>query len=248
MGTPQLTYGPRGTRYAGQLAYGHRLGYVESRAVETAAGVDFGLVVSEGSTDEGCVLGGLKPVGIAFRDHGQGMDESGEGRYEQKSIASIIDKDFVIVETVSTSGAYRDMVCYNTTTGAIVIGAPSATQKPIGWLAETVTAAGKIKIFVDAKMAFDFVSDATALALVAGDTEIAATWTDPTDADLNHLVVTAAVTSTGLEAARYEVAAAAEALTITGLTNATEYTVTVKAVDTVGNISAGVSDTETPSA
>src|SRR3982751_4507359 len=40
----------------------------DTRIVETAAGIGFGLAVSQGTADKGAVLGGAAPVGVSIRD------------------------------------------------------------------------------------------------------------------------------------------------------------------------------------
>ena len=254
MGNPQLTYGDRGAAHAGGLVYGTVRGLKLSKACETAAGINFGVVVSRGSTDDGCVVGGSTPIGVALRDHGQGMDALGVGMYAQKSLVSVIDKDFVWMETVSTSGAYRARVYYDTTTGsAIVTASPTATQKLIGYLGQTLTAAGLCKVFVDSDLsypisAFTPTAPVTELAAAIGDTQSVVTWVDPADADIDHIVVQTSVTATGAVVSTFNVAAAAETKTVASLTNGTEYTVSVWVLDDDGNSSAIVTDTVTPSA
>jgi hypothetical protein len=74
-----------------------------------------------------------------------------------------------------------------------------------------------------------------------GDAKVTLTWTDPTDADLDHIEIT---WSPG-EATPISVEGA-QTTTITGLTNGTVYTFTVKAVDEAGNKSAGETKALTP--
>ena len=249
-GTPILSYGPRVNKVEGNLAYDRVRGFEESRAAEGA--VQFGRIVTAGTTDDQCIEGGDGiPLGMALRDHGQGMDEDSEGQYDDESMVSIIDKDYVIISTVSTLGAYRDVVYYDESDGTIVVtDAPSATQHPIGYLAQTLTAAGLAKVYIDADTIKDVTppSEVTSLALTPGDTEIAVAWTDPTEGDLARVDVFCFVHATGLFVTKYELDPDDEAVTITGLTNSVEYRVTVRTVDESGNVSYGVSDTETPSA
>lgn len=248
-----ISYAARAKWYVGQVAYNSVRGFVHSRAAETAA-VTFGRVVCAGTNDKQCVMGGTTAVlGVALRDHVQGMDEDSVGQYEIGANVSIIDKDIVILETASTSGTYGQGVYFDTaaSTGVVVItSTPTATQKLIGYLKETVTAAGKIKVWVDSDLSKADAppQEVTALALTAGDTQLVAAWTDPTDTDLSYLLVTTYPTATGVIVDTRIVAAAAETTTITGLTNGTEYTVKVQAVDTTGNMSVGSTAAETPAA
>jgi len=253
MGSPQLTYGARGIAYAGALAYGKTRGICLSKACETVAGIPFGKVVSRGSSDKGCVIGGVKPFGVALRDHGQGMNESSDAYYERYAMVSIIDKDFVYVETVSSSGAYRARVYYDTSTGAIVVtDSPSGTQKLIGYLGQTLTAAGLVMIYVDTEMFYrqadleSDIEDAVDAAILAADidglvdtavedfvapgpvtalngtvanAQTVISWTDPVDTDIDYVKVEVSVTATGVVSSTRNVAAAAETVTVTGLSN-----------------------------
>ena len=40
----------------------------DSRIIETAAGIGFGLAVSQGVNDDGCIIGGSAPVGVTCAD------------------------------------------------------------------------------------------------------------------------------------------------------------------------------------
>ena len=150
MGTPQLTYGVRTDAFIGQFGYGHRQGIVRSRAAETAT-IDFGLVVSGGTDpDTQCVVGGTAPLGIALRDPAQPMvDATDDGQYIATDTVSIVDRDYVWVTTASTSGSYRDTVLYNEGTGALTVGTPDGTNKPIGYVEKPFTAAGLMLMYVD---------------------------------------------------------------------------------------------------
>jgi len=280
----QTSYNDRAVAQAGQMVYGKVRGILESKACGTAAGIDFGRVVGRGSADNVCVVGGQTPFGVARYDHGQGMDEDSEGRYEYKSMVSVVDKDYVYLNTVSTSGAYRAKVYYliaDSSSGAgdagtvVVTDAPGVNHRLIGYLGQTLTAAGLAKVYVDTDVYFnevacaaaaetaaedfldenqDAIDDATApapvtsLSAAVGNTQTVVTWTDPEDTDIDHMIVEVAVASTGVVDSRRRVAAAAETITIGSLSNGTEYAVYVWAVDTDGNYSAVETDTVTPSA
>ena len=150
--TPQLTYTQPADAVAGLPVNTTIRGFVTNRICEDAS-IDFGLAVFAGTTDDQATVTGTVPLGIAMKDPANEMDASEDGQYVQYGTMSIIDQDFVWVTTASTTGAYGATVCANLTTGVITIGAAVAgTTVEIGWLAETVTAAGLIKIFVDSRM------------------------------------------------------------------------------------------------
>lgn len=86
-------------------------------------------------------------------------------------------------------------------------------------------------------------ADVTSLELSAGDEQITVRWTDPSNDDLDEIGVS---WSPGGGSAN--VNPGDELYVITGLTNATLYTVTVVARDAVPNESSGAQDTATPAA
>jgi hypothetical protein len=81
----------------------------------------------------------------------------------------------------------------------------------------------------------------TSLTAVASDAAVTLTWTDPTAADLSVIRITR--TPGGAPA---EVAAGVETYTASGLTNGTEYSFSLVAVDAAGNASTAVVATATP--
>jgi hypothetical protein len=88
-------------------------------------------------------------------------------------------------------------------------------------------------------------AEVTDLAATNGDRESVLAWTDPTDADFDHVVITWDNGGTD----PVSVAKGVQTYTATGLTNGTEYTFTVKTADTTGNVSVtGVTTTATPAA
>ena len=85
------------------------------------------------------------------------------------------------------------------------------------------------------------ISNVTGLTATPANGKVTLNWTDPGDADFDHVEVTSSpVTST------YTVLNGTSTKEITGLTNGTAYTFTVKSVDTSGNKSSGESVTSTP--
>jgi hypothetical protein len=86
-------------------------------------------------------------------------------------------------------------------------------------------------------------AELSGLTGTAGDGSVTITWTDPPDADLDHIEIT--WTGGG---AVLKIAAGEQTRTITGLGNGTAYTFTLTAVDASGNKSAGQTITLTPAA
>jgi len=90
-------------------------------------------------------------------------------------------------------------------------------------------------------------ANASVLNATAGSTQISLSWTNPTDADFNGVEISWTPTG-GSPAQPLTVAKTATSQNITGLTNATSYTFTVKSVDTTGNKSSGTTLLQTPNA
>jgi endo-beta-N-acetylglucosaminidase D/chitodextrinase len=83
-------------------------------------------------------------------------------------------------------------------------------------------------------------AEVTVLKAAAGNGQLVLTWTNPADADFDHVVVTgAAITFSNITMGN-------QTATITGLTNGTEYTIKVQTVDVSGNVSAGAKVKGTP--
>jgi hypothetical protein len=88
-------------------------------------------------------------------------------------------------------------------------------------------------------------ADVTDLDGTPGDAELTLTWTDPPDADFDHIEISFSPTVAGITQP-ISVNKGALTTTITGLANKTAYTFTVKAVDEAGNKSAGETKALTP--
>lgn len=84
---------------------------VTSRLIESEV-VPFGRVVSGGQSDEGCILGGTRPIGVAVKDR-----ERPEG-YSKGDTAGIARRGLVEV-SVSQAVSAGDAVSYNIETGEI---------------------------------------------------------------------------------------------------------------------------------
>jgi hypothetical protein len=157
----------RSAKYAGMLSYQRIKGLVHSRVCEASAGIEFGMpafTVNGATNDNGCTSDettGLI-IGIALRDHGQGMTYNNsfvpssavDSRYVQKSCVSIIDKDAVVIN-VATTGNFGDIVYYDTSSNTykvVAIASLTATMIPVGRLLETLTAAGLADVWVDTNL------------------------------------------------------------------------------------------------
>ena len=89
------------------------------------------------------------------------------------------------------------------------------------------------------------VSPVTALMATPGDTSIALSWTAPTDSDFASVSITWAPVG-GTTNQPLSIAAGTSAASITGLTNSTPYTVSIVAIDSLGNRSTVETATATP--
>ena len=95
-------------------------------------------------------------------------------------------------------------------------------------------------------------AEVTSLKAVNTDASVLLTWKDPADGDLFGIEITytagtSSRTVSSMEEKSVFIAPKTQCAQITGLTNGTEYTFTVKAMDLSGNKSAGVTKTLTPS-
>ena len=102
---------------------------IKSKNVDTVAGIGFGLAVSQGTTQDGIIIGGSAFVGVTVRDVTQGLapldplsDVVGTvdtyGRYESAGVLSRGDI-WVAAGVVVAAG---DPASYNTTTGQLATG------------------------------------------------------------------------------------------------------------------------------
>lgn len=120
---------------------------IDSRAVETAAGADFGIAVSRGTDlEKQCVIGGTAFIGITVRS----VDREGLGdgtvKYAQTETAGIMRKGYIYV-TLAAGGNPGAALKYDNTTGVIDVGAAGAGETQLdGAELETVTAAGALGV------------------------------------------------------------------------------------------------------
>lgn len=138
--TVQSTYGrrmPHGT--AGMAA--DMTGWdADSRICETAAGIGFGLAVSQGVGDNGAVLGGNQFVGISVRDIT--LAHATADKYAQYDNMGVLFAGDVWVTVASGDVEAGEIAKYDTTTGAIssasgttIAGARFMTSAATGELA-----------------------------------------------------------------------------------------------------------------
>ncbi|MBN2039930.1 MAG: hypothetical protein JW864_07820, partial [Spirochaetes bacterium] len=90
--------------------------------------------------------------------------------------------------------------------------------------------------------------DVTMTSIKAGSGKIDMTWIDPAGTEFNTINVLCTVTSTSAEFSAAEFLPGDQACSITGVTDNTEYTVTVTVTDSRGNSSTGISMDITPQA
>lgn len=122
----------------------------DTRVVETAAGIGFGLAVSQGVADKGVLLGGTAPVGVSMRDvtlvHSASADL--DKYVDNENMSVLVQGDiWVLTDSAVTKGG----VCsYDNTTGALGSTAPGAgrTAFPGRWQTST-TGAGLAKLRVN---------------------------------------------------------------------------------------------------
>lgn len=99
-----------------------------SRAVETAAGIAFGLVVGRGTDrDTQVTTGGATPLGIVARHQ---YADAGAASVDQYDEATILRNGFVWI-TPATAGNAGAALNYNTTTGVIDTGAAGGGEVAI---------------------------------------------------------------------------------------------------------------------
>jgi hypothetical protein len=139
-----------------------------SRAVETAAGIGFGCVVSRGTDrDNQCGLGGATPLGIACRT--RDTLSTGES-YKQYEDCKIVRCGFVYLYQAS-SGNAGAALCYNTTTGIVDNGTPGGGQVAFsGELMEDSAGADVCLCWVDFTAALDVETRLAAVELLTGTT------------------------------------------------------------------------------
>lgn len=130
------------------LFYGIAPRDVVSRAVETVAGIEFGLAVSRGTDKEKqIVLGGTDFLGITVRSlDKEGQRTTGAIQWDEKETAPVLRTGYIYA--ICTSGcAAGDAVKYVNATGVLDSGAAAAGETALDnakW--ETAAAAGSVGV------------------------------------------------------------------------------------------------------
>ena len=144
----QTTYTTKlATAYEG-MVYAQSPHDIVSRAVETAAGIEFGHIVSRGTDpDNQVVAGGAAALGVTVRFlDKEGAANSGAIRLEETETAAVLRSGSIYV--VCPAGcAPGDPVKYTTATGVIDAGAAAAGETALAaasW--ETSAAAGELAV------------------------------------------------------------------------------------------------------
>jgi hypothetical protein len=129
MGVLQTTYVERITQAAAGMIASEMKSNVDTRSVETVAGIGFGLAVGRGVDDKGCVLGATAAtdfVGISVRDVAQPPAATPD-IYARFSSAAILTEGDIWVTTGAAVNDGDD-VTFNNTTGVLSSIAPGAGQ------------------------------------------------------------------------------------------------------------------------
>ena len=144
-----LTSTPFQTTYTQTLAPGYpgmlanEINFsADTRNVETAGGIGFGLAVSQGADDMGCIIGGSAFVGITRADITVARSENlTVDKYPQYDNAAIILTGDVWVR-VGSAVTKGNSVSYNTSTG--VLGSSGTAIDSSRWM--TSAASGGLAV------------------------------------------------------------------------------------------------------
>lgn len=90
----------------------------DSRIVETAAGIGFGLAVGRGSGERGVVIGGAQFAGISMRDITQPATDADPDEYQQYNNIGVMTRGLIWVEP-DVDVLAGELVHYDSTTGVL---------------------------------------------------------------------------------------------------------------------------------
>lgn len=128
-----------------------------TRQVETAAGIAFGRVVSRGTSDTQCVVGGDGTgLGVTVRTlDREGAQTTGAVQYDQYTDAAIMTSGFLFVPINTASASKGTKLKYDDTTGQIEAGTAGAGETQMNaYLEQAVTSLGQIALIrLDSPMA-----------------------------------------------------------------------------------------------
>lgn len=141
---------------------------VGTRQCETAAGIGFGLAVSQGTKDKGCVIGGAAFVGVTVRDvtlDGAPLDPLADDRtavdtYGKDANVGVLSRGHVWVEA-QANVAGGNALYYDETTGKFTNSASGAAAR--GWLDFSKNPAAGETILINTKTITFKASGATGL-------------------------------------------------------------------------------------
>jgi hypothetical protein len=143
----QTTYSRYHTAaYSGQLQ-GDGPKVIDTYVVETAAGIAPGVVVSKGTADDQCVVGGDGTgIGVVVRNLDVENNTSDEIVYAQGTpVGVLVEGDISVL--MDGAGDKGSAIYYDDTTGAIGAGAAASGATALnGVLAETIAAVGVARV------------------------------------------------------------------------------------------------------
>jgi hypothetical protein len=137
----QTTY----TRYIGPAQVGMLASEVnwaaDTRIIETVAGIGFGLAVSQGVADDGCIIGGAAFVGLTMRDvtlpRSETLTLDAYARYDNAAILTMGDLWVLCYASVTPATA---SVVFEAATGKL--GIAGTTIAHARWMSTAVGSAG----------------------------------------------------------------------------------------------------------
>lgn len=152
----QTTYNDRMPKAVAGMIANMESWNADTRIVETAAGIGFGLAVGRGSADKGAVIGGASAaafLGISIRDVTQEPHATLTDKYPQYKNMAVLKRGVIWVTAAGDVQDGQD-VSFNSTTGALSSAAGSGTQFAIPgarWL-DTVSSGALARIELTGQM------------------------------------------------------------------------------------------------